>query len=308
MSKNIILDTLIIGAGPAGLSAAIYLSRFNRQVLVIDRGHGRTESQEINQNYLGFPEGIHSTKLVELGKTQAASFGAIFISGNVEQLVKTDDLFSVNIDGVIYTGKSVILATGVKDLYPNIPNALSFLGTSLFWCITCDGFKSIGKKVVVVGDSDEAACTALQFLQFTPRVEFVTNYEAGSDQISQKWRHRLDAAGIKLWESTIEEVTGERGQIKHIKLANGTSLQPDLVFSMQGAIPNITLASQLNVTINGEGYIETDDEQRTNVPFVYAAGDVTRRFSHQIVTAVHEGSMAAQAANYDLYQDFQRMD
>jgi len=308
MTNQKIYDSLVIGGGPAGQSAALYLARFNRSLLVFDRGTSRTLSFELNENYLGFPQGIHSRQLYELGQQQAERFGATFITQEIKNVSQSGKTFEVTTDQTQYQSRSLIFATGVTDLYPNFPDHQDYLGKSLFWCITCDGHKTIGKKIIVVGDTDEAACTAMQFLNYTPDVTLVTNYPPEQVALSRKWRDHLWAGKVEIYESAIKNLSGEHGYVKQMVLASGQSLPVDLVFNLQGAVPNTALACQLGVAINGEGYIETTDEQRTNLPFVYAAGDVTRMFAHQIVTAAHEGSMAAQAANYDLYQPNQRME
>jgi thioredoxin reductase (NADPH) len=303
-------DCAIIGGGPAGQSAAIYLARFNRSVVVFDRGTSRTLSFEFNENYLGFPDGIHSRELYQLGRQQAERFGVPFTNQSVQSLAHNHDtnLFTLSTDTEHYSARSLLIATGVTDLYPNLPNHELYWGKSLFWCITCDGYKTRNKKIIVVGDNDEVACTALQFLNYTPDVTVVTNYTPDQVAMSRLWRQRLWDHHIPLHEATITQLEGVDGNLTAIQLSTGVTLPVEIMFNMQGAVPNNALATQLGVQVNGEGYIETSDEQRTNVPFVYAAGDVTRMFSHQIVTAAHEGSMAAQAINYDLYQDFQRME
>lgn len=310
-----IYDCVIVGGGPAGESAAIYLSRFNRSVAILDRGGGRTCTYEFNENYLGFPFGVRARKLWELGKTQAERFGTKFIDDEVEKIVELstpkDDQetarFKISTKRREILTRSVIIATGVSDLYPNIPDYAKYLGKSLFWCITCDGYKTRQKSVVLVGDTDEAACTAMQFLNYTSNVTLLTNYPPGKAELSSKWRTRLSAGGIHIIEEVINTLIGESGWLTAIETEAHRAIKADFVFNMQGAIPNNSLATSLGVKVNGEGYIETSDEQRTSVPFVYAAGDVTRMFSHQIITAAHEGSMAAQAANYDLYRPEQRM-
>lgn len=308
-------DTIIIGGGPAGESAAIYLARFNRSVLVIDRGGGRTMTYELNENYLGFPFGVKARKLWELGRTQAERFGVTFVDDEVTEITAESAknmepekaLFHVKTNRRTWGARSLILATGVTDLYPNIPEPHKYLGKSLFWCITCDGYKTLKKKVVVVGDNDEAACTAMQFLNYTPKVTLLTNYPTGEAQLSKKWRQILEHDNIPVVEDVIKSLIGDNGYLSAIETESNQKIPADYIFNMSGAVPNNSLAAALGVKVNGEGYLETSDEQRTSVPFVYAAGDVTRMFSHQIATAVHEGSMAAQAANYDLYRPEQRM-
>lgn len=301
-------DCIVIGGGPAGQSAAIYLARFNRSVVVIDRGTSRTLTYELNENYLGFPQGIHSRNLYQLGKQQAERFGVTFIADEISSVRKNDDGFFLGGQQGGYETRSIIIATGVTDLYPNLPNFKEFLGKTLFWCITCDGYKTIGKKIVLIGDTDEAACTAIQFHAFTQDITLLTNYAAGRSALSRHWRQRLAHRGIRVIEGVVKQLEGTNGYVTGVELYSGPTLPAAIVFNLQGAVPNNALASELGVRLNAEGYIETTDNQRTNVPFVYAAGDVTRMFAHQIVTAAHEGSMAAQACNYDLYDPDQRMD
>jgi thioredoxin reductase (NADPH) len=146
-----IYDSIIIGSGPAGLSASIYLARFNRSVLSIDKEDGRSTYQQVNENYLGFIDGIHATHLRDIGKRQAEKFGAEFIYGEVEDISNKDGTFEITGELFAYKSRTLIFATGVKDLFPEIKGIEEYIGKSLFWCITCDGCKTVGKKIIVVG-------------------------------------------------------------------------------------------------------------------------------------------------------------
>jgi thioredoxin reductase (NADPH) len=299
-------DSIIIGGGPAGLSAAIYLSRFNRKVLVLDKAYGRSSYHQVNENYLGFPEGIHAQKLRELGKKQAERFGTEFFTDVVEEIIKKDEIFVLRSNKKIFKSRTIILATGVTDKFPLFDNYDECVGTSLFWCITCDGYKTKGKNVIIVGRDDEAAITAMQFLNYTKNLVFLTNCDKKQVSIQKKYLDRLKRAKIPVFYSCIITAETSKGKIKKIILDSGQELESDFMFSMQGAVPNSYLAKQIGVELNDAGYIKIGLEQRTNVSRCYAAGDVTNHFSHQIATAVHEGSMAGQAANYDLYTPEQR--
>lgn len=297
-------DSVIIGGGPAGLSAAIYLGRFKRKVLVVSRAHGgRWDTHEINENYLGFPDGIATVELIERGRQQAEKFGAEFVEDSVVDIGK-DFEFIVKGEKEEYKAKTVILATGVTDNFPQFKEFEKCLGKSLFWCITCDGFKTCDRKITIVGHSDEALVTAMQFLNFTPDIVFITNSK--EHRMNPELIQKLAKYNIKFYDALIEEVESEEGLMKNIKLSNGEEVETEFMFSMQGAIPNTELAQKLGVKLDQKGYIISDNEQRTNVEGVYAAGDVTRSFAHQIVTAAHEGSMAGQAVNYDLYNSDQK--
>ncbi len=302
----VIYDTVIIGGGPAGLSAALYLQRFNRKTLVFDSGTGRTNCYEINENYLGFPEGIPARELVKKGRDQAKRFGAHFSNEFITELRKQDEIFIAISNESTYHSKSVILCTGVTDHYPPFTDIDEYLGRSLFWCITCDGYKTMQKTVVVIGQDDEAAVTCLQFKNYTEKLVFCLNCSSQECKISPHKRQNLEKFGVVVVEGKVKDLRGKDGYVTHVVLEDETIIETDFVFSMLGASPNVELAVQLGVELEPNGYIKTDTEQRTNIPGVYAAGDVTRLFSHQIVTAAHEGSMAAQAANYDLYRPEQK--
>lgn len=300
-------DCLIIGGGPAGLSAAIYTARFNRSVLLFDSGNGRWNTHEINENYLGFPQGIATKKLHQLGYEQAQKYGTEILKEEVISVKKSNDIFEASTANSMYSGKSIILATGVTDDFSHIEKWKEYLGKTLFVCITCDGYKTKGKRIVVVGHDDDAVCTAMQFRNYTEHVAFVTNKEQGEDTISTRAFKILKDAAMPFHETVIEHIKGSNGIMESILLSNDTVIDLDFMFSEQGKSPNVKLAKQLYIKVDQADYIYTDNEQRTNIPFVYAAGDVTKAFAHQVGTAVHEGSMAAQSANYDLYAPEQRI-
>lgn len=302
-------DAVVIGGGPAGLSASIYLARFRRSVLVLDQGSGRWDTAEVNENYFGFPQGIHTRQLRDLGLQQAQKFGVVYKNEPASE-VRQEPLhdgtrFAVQSPAQTYAARTLIVATGVRDYYSGLPEHRHFLGTSLFWCITCDGPKTIGKKVVLIGNGDEAACTTLQLLNYTKDLTLVTNSTALN--ISARWKERLSRFDVPIVCKRVIGLEGENGYIQAVTLDGGQKIPAQVVFNEQGAHPNSALAISLGVNVDEKKYILTNDEQRTNIPFVYAAGDVTRLYSHQIVTAAHEGSMAAQAANYDLYHPEQKL-
>lgn len=301
-----LFDSIVIGAGPAGMSAAIYLARYNRTCLAIDIGTGRSTSHEINENYLGFPKGIHIEELRELGREQAERFGVEFVQDKVTTINRKDSVFHLRGGKNDFLSQSVVIATGVTDLWPEFENMYDYLGRTLFWCITCDGHKTIGKKVVIAGDTDDAACTALQFLNFTDKVSLVTNQDHSKHRILHKWRTRLEKAHIEVIEGRILRAHGREGRFHFIELDTGKKVELDYMFNQQGAVPNSELAKELGVATNEFGYIKTDHEMKTNIPMIYAAGDVTRLHSHQVVIAAAEGATAGETANYDLYRPEQK--
>ena len=298
-------DALVIGGGPAGLSAAVYLARACRSVAVVDcRRPGRSDYAQVNHNFLGFPKGIAAVDLSKRGREQAERFGVRFYEAEVARLRQTEGLFEAEAPGgLTLHGRSVILATGVNDRWPEFPGYEEFVGRTMHWCIVCDGFEMQGKRVVVIGNDDEAAQTAAQMLRFTDRVTVVTN--DGSLGLAPETVERLDEHRIRLLVGRIAGATardGEKGALATVRLEGGEEIEADHLFSVQGSEPNTALARSLGVRLTGGGYVEVDTEGKTSVPGVYAAGDMTRLFSHQIATAVHEGSAAANALNYYLFE------
>lgn len=298
-------DCLVIGGGPAGLTAALQLARFNRRVMLLDCGEGRSSYHQVNHNYLGFPGGLKARELLELGRKQVREYPVAFCDERVVAVSRGEGVFHVETDGgVRFRGRTIVFATGVRDDFPLFPEWERYVGRSLFWCITCDGYATRGKRIVVVGNDSDAGVTALQFLQFTSRVAMMTN--ARECEIGQPVREALDEHGIELVVDRITRVWGDDGILAMLSMESGRDMDLDFLFSLQGQRPNGDLAGSLGVKLSAQGYILADKDQQTNVPGVFAAGDVTRDLAHQIATAVHEGNTAAQAANYHLYADWQK--
>jgi thioredoxin reductase (NADPH) len=302
-------DCAIVGGGPAGLSAALYLGRLRRSVVVIDDKEGRSTWQQINRNYLGFPDGIHATALRELGEEQARRYGAEFVDARATGVRVSgegrDRRFTVSTTRGEQVARTLILATGVTDRFPKFDGSEECIGKSMFWCTICDGYESIGKRVVVLGNNDRAASLALELLDFTKTITLVSGDEPFD--LEPRRRQALGEQGVPMYESAcnIYRCTTE-GELGSVELDDGTELDLDMLFVAQWIKPNTQLASQLNMHQDEHGYIRADAEQCTNVDGVFAAGDVTRLHNHQVTSAVHEGGMAAAAANYYLYEDWQK--
>jgi thioredoxin reductase (NADPH) len=294
-------EVLVIGGGPAGLSAALYLGRFDRRVVLFDAGQGRSTWHQINHNYLGFPGGIAARELRERGYEQLAEYPHVQVERHkIDELRRENGGFIAAGQAGEWYGQAVILCTGVIDHYPHFDGWHEYVGRSMFWCITCDGYGCKDACVVVVGHTDETASIALQLQRFTDNITILTHSD--DYEISPVFERRLKKSAIPVIRDRILSVEGENGQFEALILRDsGERLLLDQMFSHQGATPQTQLVEQVGVRLAANGYIEVNSEQRTNQPCVYAAGDVTRLHSHQISTAVHEGGMAASAANYDLY-------
>jgi thioredoxin reductase (NADPH) len=296
------VDALVVGGGPAGLSAAIYLARARRSVVVFDwPREGRSDWQQVNFNYLGFPGGISIRDLTALGRQQAAAFGARFVDREVAALARDGDGFLATAEGSAVVGRAAVLATGVRDRWLTFPGYEDFIGRSLHWCIVCDGYEMQGRRVAIVGNDEGAAEMAEQMCTFTDQVTLVSN--SGSLGLPVETAQQLERRGVPV---IVGRIAGARartaGHFAALRLEDGGEVEVDHVFSVQGAEPNTALARSIGVALNAHGYIRVDTEAHTSVPGVFAAGDVTRLFSHQVATAVHEGATAAQSLDYFLFQ------
>lgn len=300
IEDNRTYEALVVGGGPAGLSAAIYLARYDRSVALFDAGAGRSSWWQVNRNYLGFVDGVRARDLRALGRSQLAHYDHVHIhESQIRRMAREGDMFVAEGSEGRWLGATVILCTGVVDYWPQFPGWEEYVGRSMFWCLTCDGYSSRGMHIVVVGNDDHAAVTARQFQRFSPHITMLTN--APTCEISPAEQRCLAEAGIPLIDDTIKTADGTDGFITALNTTGGRCIPCERVFSQQGARPQTKLAVDLGVELRENGYILVDEEQCTNVPGVFAAGDVDGLHAHQITTAVHEGGQAASAANYYLY-------
>lgn len=301
-------DCAVVGAGPAGLSAAIYLGRMRRSVIVLDARGGRSTWHQTNRNYLGFLDGVQPIALREIGEKQAERYGAVFHDALATEVTMNGDgaerRFVLATSAGDITARSLILANGVSDKFPEFEGSEECIGKSMFWCIICDGYEAIDKRIVVLGHGDRAAALALEMLTFTPHITLVSWDKKLT--IDKEKLGRLEDHGVKVHDSTCSVYQCTGGQLSFVQLDDGTKLELDMLFVAQRMEPNNKLAKQLNVRLDDDGFIVTDTEQVTNVEGVYAAGDITKLNNHQVSSAVHEGGMAAAAANYYLYEEWQK--
>lgn len=293
-------EVLVIGGGPAGLSASLYLGRYDRRVALFDTGRGRSTWHQVNHNYLGFPGGIRARVLRRRGRRQLADYEQVrVLEHKIERLDRRGDFFVASGQAGEWCARVVIICTGVIDHYPHFSGWQKYVGRSMFWCITCDGYGCRDARVVVVGKTNAAATEALQLQRFTHNLTVIT--DSHECLIDDDCIGRLKNAGIPMICDKIKSVTGQRGQFEALLTVSGQRVELDQMFVQHGATPQTKLAEDLGVALSPEGYIGVDSEQKTSVPGVYAAGDVTRLHSHQVSAAVHEGGQAASAANYFLY-------
>lgn len=293
-------DSIVVGAGPAGLSAAVYMARFRRRTLVLDRGDGRWAYGQHNENYLGFPSGVSARRLHELGRQQAQAFGASFEDHEVLGVERPGPGgYRLATSGGERQARTLIWAAGVRDNWPDFEGARDLVGEHLFWCIVCDGWRTSGLPVLILGNDDSAARTTLQFLTYTRDITLLV--DPARDRLSSRARAKLRADRIEVVRGQVQNVRPAGQGCGEVSLIDGTILRPEILFSLLGSQPNTGLLAGTGVALARNGHVRIDDKNRTSLPDLFAAGDVSNKHAHQVVSAAHEGAMAAQAANHVLY-------
>ncbi|MEN6329127.1 MAG: thioredoxin-disulfide reductase [Methanobacteriaceae archaeon] len=298
-------DVIIIGAGPAGLSAAIYAGRQGMKTLVLEMMVGAGSGYMVPQmeNYPGFEE-ISGKDLLTLKNKQAAKHAIIANMEEVKSVKKIDDLLVIKSSKSEYSARSIIIATGSRHRRLQVPGESEFLGRGVCYCATCDGPLYQRKNVFMIGGGNAAAQEALYLQSIGCHVTIVHRRdELRAEDYLQKKLEEKDIPII--WDSVVEEIKGDT-VVKQVVLLNRktgkvSTVDVDGIFIAIGDEPLNKVAVNLGVEIDNEGYIITDKYQRTNIFRVYAAGDITGGVKQWLVAA-SEGAVAALSAQKDVYQ------
>ena len=282
---------LIIGSGPAGLSAAIYAARAGMRTVVAGCEPKIAGDYDID-NYFGFPETISGRDLIERGVRQAVRFGTQIVCQRVLSIHMAEDgSFHVKTDQGEFAAEAVVIAAGVNRVRPGIANIADYDGKGVSYCVSCDGFFFRGRKVVVVGEGNYAANQALELTNFTSDVVVYTQGKAPA--MDESFAAALAQAGIAVSTGKIASLVGQPAMTGAV-LEDGSEIAADGLFVAMGQASALDFAKTLGVATRG-AFIEADHEQKTNVPGVFAAGDCVGHFM-QISVAVGEGAKAGRAA------------
>jgi thioredoxin reductase (NADPH) len=289
---------IILGSGPAGLSAAIYTAREGFEPLVIGgyRGGGQLVLTTLVENIPGFPDGIMGPEYMTLLLKQAKKFGARIIDKDVTKIDLKTRPFKVYVEDQVYEAHSVIIATGANAKYLGLQSEKKFMGRGVSSCATCDAAFFKGKKVIVVGGGDTAMEDSLFLTRFATEVTIVHRRDAFRASKIMQERVMANPKIKVIWNSAIEEIKGDKVVtsvvIKNL-ITNQTQEMPvDGVFIAIGYEPNTKLF-QGQLQTDEQGYLITKDEVRTEIDGVYVAGDVADRVYRQAGTAVGSGIKAA---------------
>jgi thioredoxin reductase (NADPH) len=284
------IDILIIGQGPAGLSAAIYAGRAGMNTRILGCNPKVAGDYTID-NYFGFPEPVTGKELIERGVRQARKFGVDLRCERVLGIHADAGGYRVRTEAGDIDAPAVILATGVSRVRPGIRNISDYEGQGVSYCVSCDGFFHRGKRVMVLGEGIFAANQALELLQYTPHVTICT--QGKPLDMTPAFIEKLREAGIGVLETKVVSLQG-KGELEGVVFDDDNRQAVAGLFVAMGQASASDFALSLGLIRNGE-FIEVDRRQQTNLPGIFAAGDCVGRFL-QISVAVGEGALAARSA------------
>jgi thioredoxin reductase (NADPH) len=294
-----IRNVVIIGSGPAGLTAALYAARGNLAPLLIEgvQAGGQLMMTTAVENYPGFPEGILGPDLIKQTRWQAERFGTEFLQGDVTRVDLKKRPFTVYLDDhePVKT-HALIIASGASAKLLGLPNEMRLLGHGASTCATCDGYFFRDKKVVVVGGGDSALEEAIFLTKFASLVTVVHRRDKLRASKIMQDRARANRKIEFVWDTAVEDILGDKAvravRLKNLKTGRVSELPSDGVFIAIGHEPNTKLFAG-QIEMDPKGYIITKNGTETNVPGVFAAGDVQDPRYRQAITAAGSGCMAA---------------
>ncbi|WP_214825243.1 thioredoxin-disulfide reductase [Exiguobacterium algae] len=303
MTEEKIYDVIIIGAGPAGMTAALYASRANLSTLMIERGipGGQMANTEDIENYPGY-DSILGPDLSQKMFDHSKAFGAEYAYGDVQRIVDGEEYKIVHAHNRDYKARAIILASGAQYKKIGVPGEEELGGRGVSYCAVCDGAFFKGKDLFVIGGGDSAVEEGVFLTRFANKVTIVHRRdELRAQKILQK--RAFDNPKIDfLWNRTVKEIIekdGKVGSVRLVSTVDGSETDHDIdgVFIYIGMNPITGFVQDLGIT-NEQGYIVTNEEMETKIPGIFAAGDVREKTLRQVVTATNDGSIAAQNAQH----------
>src|SRR4051794_29290038 len=299
-------DVLIVGGGPAGLSAALVLGRCRRRVLVFDSGRPRNAASRAMHGYLS-RDGINPRQLLRLGREETARYGVEFLEAEVDNARSlspgdaADSLASFEVEtdaGRKFLSRKLLLATGVRDVLPSIDGAERYYGRGVFHCPYCDGWEHRDRRLVAYGAGRAAVGLALSLQTWSSRVTACTD----GKRVAPKDRDRLGRNGIALRTERIARLDGSGEVLQRIVFESGPPLECDALFFQTDQVQRSHLPAMLGCESKGDNQIRTHDKQRTCIPGLFLAGDADGDVQFVIVAAA-EGARAATAINRELQEE-----
>lgn len=298
-----IYDVIIIGGGPAGMSAAIYAARARLKTLIIEKAGcgGQIAITDHLENYPGFETGINGFELAVKMQTQATAFGTEITYGEVLSVEVEGNIKRVVLQDKVFETKTIIIASGAAFKKLNVPGEEEFIGKGVSYCATCDGPFFRNKEIAVVGGGDSALQEALYLTKFASKVNLIhRRNEFRAAKILQEKVLENEKISVIL-DSVVEEICGtqmlESLKVKNVKTENISNLSVSGVFLFVGWQPNTKFLENSRINLDN-GYIVTDENMKTNIDGVFACGDVRKKQLRQVVTAASDGAMSAISAQH----------
>lgn len=296
-----ILDCAVIGGGPAGLNAALVLGRSRRKTILFDDNKPRNAVTSESHGFIT-RDGIHPQEFKRVAQEELSRYPDVRIEKQrVHRINKENTLFQVETEnGEVYSAKKIILATGFKEVLPDISRVKEFYGKSLFSCPFCDGWELRDRSLAVIADDKKAFHMAKMVSNWTDDLIVFTN---GSKILSLEEQELLKSKGISINEKKIAAFIGEEGMLEKIQFEDETAVLREGGFIASEWKQAASFDSSLEYTLNEQGGIATDSWQRTNTKGVFACGDTRIAGPSQLIVAAGEGSMAAMAVNAELIEE-----
>lgn len=291
-------DVIIVGGGPAGLSAALVLARCKRKILVIDAGKPRNLPSLGMHNFLT-RDGILPTEFLELGREELSRYGVEFLDTEVNDAALHENVFRIVISGnkVLYS-KKLLIATGVKDKLPEITGASRFIGKGLFHCPYCDGYEVREQAIGLLGEKKSNVTSALALKTWSDDITFFTN---GKVRFTPLEIETYASHGLKIESRKISKLRGD-DLLSHVELNDGSSIECKGLFFLSSFRQHSKIIENLKIEVSKKGVVRTDKFQRTNIQGAFVAGDAARDM-HLVIVAASEGAKAAVAINGDLQKE-----
>ncbi|MET0856372.1 MAG: NAD(P)/FAD-dependent oxidoreductase [Telluria sp.] len=291
MPEPLVYDTLIIGGGPAGLTAAIYLQRFTRKVALFDKGNSRLSLIPVSHNYPGFPDGVRGAELLDNLRCQLGKYGGAVTDGEIVRLRIDDGAFVGEYDGGEVRALTVLIATGIIDTGLPIENWREAVACgAVRLCPVCDGFDVMDKRIAVVSSEANPIGHAMFMRSFSADVTLFDRAEGS--MLSDEERQQLDAAGVRYVSSAVRGVTMSAAMKPVLNTADGASREFDVMYPMLGETARSALAASLGAETADCDELVVDKFQCTSVPGLYAVGDVVQGLN-QISVAAGQAAVAA---------------
>jgi len=289
-------DVVIVGAGPAGLSAALILGRCRRRVLICDTGKPRNRASHALHGFLT-RDGIPPLEFLKIAREQLQPYQTVeFCDIEVEEVLRTDGGFIINSD---ISCRKLLLATGVVDRLPQIDGFKEFYGRSVFHCPYCDGWEVRDRRIAIYGKGKNGYGLTLELTLWSSDLTLLTD---GPTELLPDETDRLKRRGIKIYDIPIRRLIGSQGMLEEIEFTNAEILACDAMFFSTGNDQHCKLAENLGCKFTDDGAVDTGDYEMTNVPGVYVAGDASKLVQLVIVAAA-EGAKAAFAINQELLKE-----